>query len=214
MLGDDDVCMPDRISRQVAIFDEYPDTGVVHGDAIVIDADGRATAEWRSAEFNQAALLRAFYRRHNFLIDPTRIVHRRVYEQVGGYNADYRVAQDFEFWLRAVRHFRFRHCGGGPLIRLRRHGANESDESQREAETADVANTLEAAMGLYSLRELVPELDWPVLDAVDAERQALVRLADLVERRVIPVPALAAKLRARASAIRCRTPHPATGAGC
>src|SRR5512143_2845951 len=31
MLGDDDVALPDRISRQVEIFDRYPDTGIVHG---------------------------------------------------------------------------------------------------------------------------------------------------------------------------------------
>src|SRR3954462_9184892 len=40
MLGDDDVCLPDRITRQVAVFDAHRDTGVVHGDAIVIDGDG------------------------------------------------------------------------------------------------------------------------------------------------------------------------------
>ena len=33
MLGDDDVCLPGRLRRQVAVFDRHPDTGVVHGDA-------------------------------------------------------------------------------------------------------------------------------------------------------------------------------------
>ncbi|MGZ4294867.1 MAG: glycosyltransferase family 2 protein, partial [Solirubrobacteraceae bacterium] len=41
MIGDDDLCLPGRIRRQVQIFDRHPDTGVVHGDAIVIDSDGR-----------------------------------------------------------------------------------------------------------------------------------------------------------------------------
>ena len=70
-----------------------------------------------------------FGRAHNLLLDPTRLVHRRVYEAVGGYHPDYTLAQDFHFWLRAAPAFRFRHVAGGPLIKLRRHGDNFSDES-------------------------------------------------------------------------------------
>src|SRR5277367_6174804 len=75
MLGDDDVCLPDRLRRQVALFDRFPDTGVVHGDAIVIDAQGRVSGAWRSADFTPAALLKDLVRSHNHLIDPTRMVH-------------------------------------------------------------------------------------------------------------------------------------------
>ncbi len=44
----------------------------------------------------------------------------------------------------------------------------------------------------------MPELDWAVLEPPDAERQALLRLADALERRLLPLPRLAAKLRQRA----------------
>ena len=43
MIGDDDVCLPGRLRRQLEVFDRYPDTGVVHGDSIVIDSGGRQT---------------------------------------------------------------------------------------------------------------------------------------------------------------------------
>jgi glycosyltransferase involved in cell wall biosynthesis len=198
MIGDDDVCLPDRLAREVAIFDAYPETGVVHGDALVIDAAGRTTGRWESRDFTPAALVHAFYRSHNHLVDPTRMVHRRVYEQVGGYDGSYLVAQDLHFWLRAVRHVRFRHVPGGPLIGFRRHGANTSDESARATEIADVERALEMGLELYTLRELVPELDWAVLDPDDAERQALGRLAAHVEQRLLPLPGLAARLRKRA----------------
>src|SRR5215472_15764303 len=33
MLGDDDLCLPGRIRRQVEMFDRFPDTGVVLGSA-------------------------------------------------------------------------------------------------------------------------------------------------------------------------------------
>jgi glycosyltransferase involved in cell wall biosynthesis len=205
MLGDDDVCLPDRLARQVALFDRHPDTGVVHGDALVIDASGATTGRWDSRDFAPAALVHAFFRSHNHLVDPTRMVHRRVYETVGGYDPSFPIAQDLDFWLRAARRFRFRHCPGGPLIGFRRHGANTSDESARAQEIADVERALERALDLYSLRELVPELDWAVLDPAAAERQALGRLADALERRLLPLPGLAARLRERADAI----PRPA-----
>jgi glycosyltransferase involved in cell wall biosynthesis len=201
MIGDDDLCLPARIRRQVEIFDRHPETGVVHGDAIVIDSAGRQTGVWPSAEFTPSALIQDFFRSHNHIVDPSRMVHRRVYEAVGGYDDRYPLANDFDFFLRAGRRFRFRHVPGGPLVAIRRHGANTSDESARARELADVEGALEAALERYPLRELVPELDWAVLDPADAERQALLRLADALERRQLPVPGLAAKLRRRAAAI-------------
>ena len=201
MIGDDDLCLPGRIRRQVEIFDRHPETGVVHGDAIVIDSAGRQTGVWPSAEFTPSALVQSFFRSHNHLVDPSRMVHRRVYEAVGGYDDRYPLANDFDFFLRAGRQFRFRHVPGGPLVAIRRHGANTSDESARARELADVEAALEAALDLYPLRELVPELDWAVLDPADAERQALLRVADALEKRLLPVPGLAAKLRERAAAL-------------
>jgi glycosyltransferase involved in cell wall biosynthesis len=200
MIGDDDVCVIDRLSRQVAIFDEYPDTGVVHGDAVVIDGTGSGVGVWTSREFAPDELVAGLFRVHNQLIDPTRMVHRRVYEAVGGYNAEFPIAQDFEFWLRAARRFRFRHCPGGPVVGVRRHGENASDESARDGEIADVERALEAALEMYTLAELVPEIDWELLGEVDGETAALRRLADLFEQRLLPLPGLATRMRDRADA--------------
>ena len=76
-------------------------------------------------------------------------------------------------------------------------------------------------MARYSLRELVPELDWAVLDPVDAERRALERLADGLDGRLLPLLAwlracVCARVRARAQhhqkshpvRARGRTAHP------
>jgi glycosyltransferase involved in cell wall biosynthesis len=212
MLGDDDVCLPGRIRRQVELFDRHPGSGVVHGDAVVIDAAGRETGAWRSADLSPGALVQSFYRRNNFLVDPSRMVHRRVYEAVGGYDPRFRLAQDLDFWLRAAQRFRFRHVGGAPLIRLRRHGENGSDETARGLEVADVSLALGKALERYPLRELVPELDWAVLDPEDARRQGLERLATQVERRDVPLQGFAAELRRRAAACAApATPAPRNG---
>ena len=198
MVGDDDVCITDRLRRQVEIFDRHPDTGVVHGDAVIIDADGNGVGSWSSCDFTPAQLLASFFRVHNQIVDPTRMVHRRVYDAVGDYRSDFSIAQDFEFWLRAAHRFRFRHCPDGPVAGVRRHGENASDGSAREREVTDVERALEAAIERYGLRQIVPELDWAVLTPEKGERAALLRLADLLEQRRLPLPVLAARLRSRA----------------
>src|SRR5205823_696070 len=98
-----------------------PDTGVAHGDAVTIDERGRRIGEWRSGDYPRRQLVDLLVRRFNNIIDPTAMVHRRVFEGVGGYDAEFPFFNDFDFWLRAAREFRFRHVGGGPLIRYRRH---------------------------------------------------------------------------------------------
>ncbi|MBI5106724.1 MAG: glycosyltransferase, partial [Solirubrobacterales bacterium] len=198
MLGDDDVALPDRISRSVAVFDRHPDTGVVHGDATIIDEHGTERGRWRSADLAPGALVQHLWRVHNPLIDPTRMVHRRVYEAVGGYDPAYRLSQDFHFWLRAAERFRFRHVPGEPLIRLRRHGDNLSDESARDREVDEVERALLEALDRSDLRDLVPELDWEVIDPAAGERRALEVLADALDARALPLPRLAARLRRRA----------------
>ena len=70
MLGDDDRCEPDRIARQVAVFDRHPDTGVVHGAATIIDGAGVERGTWPSRDRSPHELLRHLVREHNTLVDP------------------------------------------------------------------------------------------------------------------------------------------------
>jgi len=212
MIGDDDMAMPDRIERQVAVFDAHPDTAVVHGDAIIIDERGVQRGSWKCADFSQSELLHHLVREHNSLVDTSRLVHRRVYEQAGGYDAWYTLAQDFDFWFRALAVGRFRHVGGGPVTRLRRHGENFSDESAVALEIEQVERALQTVFDRVPLRELVPEIDWAVLDEPLAERRAVERLAELMERRQLPLPGLAARLRELATTM-AEPPVPARDKG-
>ncbi|MGH2836433.1 MAG: glycosyltransferase, partial [Solirubrobacteraceae bacterium] len=132
-----------------------------------------------------------------------------MYDAVGGYDDRYPLANDLDFWLRAAKEFRFRHCGGGSLAAIRRHGENASDEAAgRAAEIADVEAILERGLEHLSLRELVPEIDWGLLDPQQGERAALLRLADGLEQRRLALPGLAAKVRSRAASY----PEPASPA--
>ena len=125
MLGDDDVCLPGRLRRQVAIFDRHPDTGVVHGDATVIDSAGSGDRplEQRRVPPGGRWCSRSSAR-HNHLVDPTRMVHRRVYDAVGGY--DDRVPARQRLRLLAARR------ADVPLSPLRRRPARGGPPPRRE----------------------------------------------------------------------------------
>ncbi len=197
-LGDDDICFLDRIRRQAAVFDTHPDTGVVYGDAVVIDERGHPTGSWAVGDYDRRALLDLFLRRQNFIVDPSTMIHRRVLDALGGWNTGYRICEDFEFWLRAVDRFRFRHCPGGPLIRYRRHGQNLSGEAALELQVGLVSRAIEEAMERYDLEDLVPELDWGAGEPGEDRRRALLLLADAFDERGLPLHDLARRVRDRA----------------
>ena len=145
--------------------------------------------------------MQSFFRSHNHLVDPTRMVHRRVYEAVGGYDDRFPLANDFDFWLRAARRFRFRHCRGGPLIAIRRHGENTSDERAGAQEVRRRRGRARAALErLHRCASSCPSSTGRCSTRPTPSASALLRLADALERRLLPLPRLAESLRRRAAA--------------
>ena len=187
-LADDDLMLPDRLTRQVAIFDAHPDTAVVHGDAEMIDAAGRPIGSWAASELGPDQLLHVLVRHHNLLVWPSTTIHRRVFEQLGPYSEGYRIAADLDLWLRAAPQMRFRHTTGGPVVRFRRQEDSGSHEDNRALEVEEVERAMAAAVHRLGAATLVPE-------AGGDERIARLRLADLLEERALPLPALARSLR-------------------
>ncbi|HEY0388741.1 MAG TPA: glycosyltransferase [Gaiellales bacterium] len=187
-LADDDLMLPDRIERQVAVFEAEPGTAVVHGDAEVVDAAGRPAGAWLSQELAPEALLHVLVRHHNVLVWPSTTIHRRVFEQLGGYVEGYRIAADLDLWLRAAPSLRFRHTAGGPVVRFRRHDGSGSHEANHELEVAEVERAIGSAIDRLGPTALVPE-------AEGDERVARMRLADLLEERTLALPHLARSLR-------------------
>jgi glycosyltransferase involved in cell wall biosynthesis len=189
-LDDDGASLPDRIARQVALFDRFPETGVVHGDAVTIDAEGRAIGAWRSSNLSRRDLLERLVRGSDPIVAASAMLHRRVFEAVGGHDPELSRWSDLDYWLRAARCFRFRHVSDGPLILAREHAL--------ERRPGELEALLRKNLTDWPLEDLVPELDWSVLPRPYAERRACLVLADAYESSRLP--ALAAEWRARAEA--------------
>ncbi len=186
-VDDDGVALPERVERQLALFERFPETGVVHGDAVTIDADGRAIGAWRSTNLSRRDLLGRLVRGSDPIVAASTMVHRRVFDAVGGHDAELGSCADLDYWLRSTRCFRFRHVPGGPLILAREHAL--------ETRSSDLEATLRKNLSDWPLDDLVPELDWPVLPRPYAERRACLVLADAFES--CGLAGLAAEWRAR-----------------
>ena len=194
-LEDDDVALPDRVKLQVQVFDRHPETGVVHGDAVTVDAEGRAIGAFRSGNRSRRALIDQLVRGTDTIVAASVMVHRRVFDEVGGYDAALAHFSDLDLWLRAARSFRFRHVPDGPLVLSRRYGRDEEPTPEQLIELQAV---LRSNLADWPLDDLVPELDWSVLPRPYAERRACLVLAHAFDARRLP--RLADEWRARADA--------------
>ena len=99
-LDADDIALPERLQRQVAFLDAHPEVGVVGSAAREIADHGLEVRVVRPPQ-DHVALRRALIRR-NPMVHSTVTMRRGAVEAVGGYDARFAVAQDYDLWMRLV----------------------------------------------------------------------------------------------------------------
>ena len=106
-LNADEQHLPDAYTAVAAAFDAHPETDVIFGDYLLLDAEGRPIAARREIP------LRRWHLRHGVnanLLSCAVFFRRRVWEALGGFDPAFTRVADSEFFWRALeRGFRFRH---------------------------------------------------------------------------------------------------------
>jgi glycosyltransferase involved in cell wall biosynthesis len=112
MLAADDVWLPDKTARQVAMMERMPeDVGVVYSDAFQIDENGETLpqmfieAHRKFVTPPEGSLFDLLWER-NFIPAMTTLIRRECFKQVGTYDEDL-CFEDWDMWLRISRKFRF-----------------------------------------------------------------------------------------------------------
>jgi glycosyltransferase involved in cell wall biosynthesis len=188
VLADGDAWAPGGLERLLGALAADPAAGLVHGDALVVDDRGVQRGRLAGAAASGLGLVRRAWRGERPVAARSFVVRRDVLETLGA-EAD---SNPYDLVLRAAAVAPVRHVGGDAVV----HAA-AAPVPDAEAEAAALQATLER----HALRDLVPELDWPILHPDAAQAQALARLAALAERRAPALPRLAAELRRRAAAV-------------
>ncbi len=134
-LDADDVALPERLARQVAFLDAHPEIGVLGSAAREVNGEGREVRVVRPPE-DDAALRRALIRR-NPMVHSTVTMRRLAVEGVGGYDARFAVAQDYDLWMRLAAVTRLANLPDALVVRRLLPGrvsvARDADRLRAEA---------------------------------------------------------------------------------
>lgn len=95
-LNSDDIYVPNAIQRSVDSICESPDVGAVYGDCGYIDAGGKPIGMYSVMDF----ALENHLWQGNPIAQPAVMMQRSAYDAVGGIDASYNLAMDYDLWLR------------------------------------------------------------------------------------------------------------------
>jgi glycosyltransferase involved in cell wall biosynthesis len=94
----DDHWLPDKLARQLPRFEDAPRLGVVYGDFVCIDGEGRPVATPRWPCFSGRITGKLLV--DNFVHFPTVLARREAIERAGGFDTSLTMAIDYDLWLR------------------------------------------------------------------------------------------------------------------
>lgn len=135
-LDADDVWLPMKLERQLALFAQRPDVGLVHTAAAYLDDQGcRIQASYPDDHEVFDRLLE-----ENFIVNSSAVVRRSLLDEHGFFDptCDLRGSEDYELWLRLASHTLFAVIDD-PLVLYRRHGSNISSDRARMSVSALLA---------------------------------------------------------------------------
>jgi glycosyltransferase involved in cell wall biosynthesis len=93
-LNSDDLYFPWTLETVVEAFGRNAEADVVFGDALGIDADGREDIRF------QPSHRYGFLLRSSSFVQPAVFWRRAVYDEIGGFDPELRLAGDLDYWLR------------------------------------------------------------------------------------------------------------------
>jgi len=125
-LDDDDLWLPEKLEKQLILLDSNKELGLVYSDYYNMDSNGNLIGEpcfrslkpFRGNVFNELIVV-------NFVPQLTVLIRREALDVVGGFNLKYRIAQDYDLWLRIAERYLIDFTEE-PLAKYRIHGGNVS----------------------------------------------------------------------------------------
>lgn len=124
-LNSDDIYLPGTLQSVTAFFREFPDTGLMYGDASYCDEKGGIVGSYRTDEFDYDK--QAWF---NFICQPAAFFSRDAFDAVGGLDQSLRFAMDYDLWARIGKNSTCRYRPGYlALYRLHESSKTVSGET-------------------------------------------------------------------------------------
>jgi glycosyltransferase involved in cell wall biosynthesis len=109
-LDHDDLWHPEKLSRQMAVFQEQPDVGMVFCDSFFLDAEGPRdvtyVGQYDPASVPMRGRILDSLLEHGCFIPLLAVVARRsVLLEVGEFNAALQIIEDYDMWIRIAARY-------------------------------------------------------------------------------------------------------------
>lgn len=131
-LDDDDLWLPDKLQRQVALMDAEPDVCLTFGQ---VQRFGAEQGIWPDLSLPPRPTLEQLLA-ENFVPLSTTMVRREALDQVGLFDEQMTIAEDYELWLRLARHAPMR-AVPDVMCRYRVHPGGITRTNQRQLDVVE-----------------------------------------------------------------------------
>jgi glycosyltransferase involved in cell wall biosynthesis len=147
LLDADDIWQPTKLERQLVLFRNRPEVGVVFCRRSLIDEAGRPLPAKVSPAPPRGRILERLFVQNHICFSST-VVRRLVFEHIGGYNPEWDLAIDYDLWLRVAKHYEFDYVDDELVLYRTGHGNLSKRISDRVAVALSMMHRAEVRYGL------------------------------------------------------------------
>jgi glycosyltransferase involved in cell wall biosynthesis len=112
----DDISMPERLEKQISVFETHERIGCVGCNVLVVDKEGELIKKVRLPKTDVTLHLR----KRNCFVHGSLVFSRKALSAVGGYNPEMKLAQDYDLLLRLSKKYKTSYVNDF-LYKLRRN---------------------------------------------------------------------------------------------
>lgn len=146
-LDADDAWLPTKVEKQLALFPDRPDVGVVFCRRKLMDEEGKLLpARLQPAPPRGRVLGRMFVQ--NFVCFSSAVVRREVFARVGAFDPQWDLAIDYDLWLRVARHHGFDFVDEELVLYRTGHGNLSKKLADRVATAFSIMHRAETRYGV------------------------------------------------------------------
>ena len=171
----DDISLPNRIKIQLKLMQEDKEVAALGGSPIYIDGKNRTLFQ-RKMPLEHDEICQAHLTGWGgFIVHPSAMLNACMLKKVGGYDENFKYAQDYDLWCRLSRNWKLKNIAE-PLIFYRYHNKSISNKT-RNLQWSAVNNILnreiaiankESPLKLNQCYEIYPEDDFWLMSAASA----------------------------------------------
>ncbi|CAI2718633.1 glycosyltransferase [Nitrospina watsonii] len=159
-LNQDDLFLENKIEVQLKAFQENPELGAVFCRKFDVNGNLQKVNRFNPSQFefnSQSQALINFFAHGCTVCAPTAMFHRKIFETVGFFDEQYKIAFDFDMWFRILKVCPIANIGT-PLLKYRHHDLNTSGRPENTFQILDESKQIiRDAIRKLEVKDLDPE---------------------------------------------------------